>query len=291
MAERKKILFIVNPISGVKKKISIDDLVKTHLDHNQYVYKIHFTTSRGDAIVQSKKAVADNYDVVVAVGGDGTINEVAQGLINSNVALGVIPRGSGNGFANYFKIPHDPIKAIEVINRPNSSLIDTGTFNDKLFLSVAGLGFDARVSAAFDVFGRRGLLSYIYISAREYFRFQAKSYSIELNDLTIKTRAFLLTAANSSQFGNNAFIAPNAKIDDGLLDFVIIKPANIFNALIISIRMFNGTLHKSKYCEIYKTDKIKITHEDNVAQIDGEPVTIPSQTTISLKSKSLWMIS
>ena len=291
MSKKKKILFIVNPISGTKKKFPIDDLIDTHLDQSQYAYKIHFTTCRGDAIIESKKAVADNYEVVIAVGGDGTINEVAQGLVNSNVALGVIPRGSGNGFANYFKIPHDPKKAIEVINKSNASLIDTGSFNDKLFLSVAGLGFDARVSAAFDVFGRRGLLSYMYISAREYFSFRAKSYTIELNDRTIDTKAFLLTAANSSQFGNNAYIAPNAKIDDGLLDFVIIKPSNIFSSMIISFRMFNGTLHKSKYCEIYQSDKIRITHKDNIAQIDGEPVSIPNQTTIRMHAKSLLMIS
>jgi len=291
MSETKKILFIVNPISGVKKKISIEDLVATHLDQDIYAYHIHFTTCRGDAIIQSKKAVANKFDIVVAVGGDGTINEVAQGLVNTKVALGVIPRGSGNGFANYFNIPHDPIKAIEVINQSRSNLIDTGTFNDKLFLSVAGLGFDAKVSAAFDVFGRRGLLSYMYISAREYFSFKANNYTIELNGRTIETKAFLLTAANSSQFGNNAFIAPNAKIDDGLLDFVIIKPSNFFSSLIISLRMFNGTLHKSKYCEIHQSNKIRIIHDDNVAQIDGEPVTIPHQITITLHSKSLLMIS
>ena len=167
MLSKKKILFIVNPISGAKKKIPIEHLVQKHLNADLFKPEISFTTSRGDATALSKQAVRDGFEIVVAVGGDGTINEVAQGLIGSSLSLAVIPRGSGNGFANYFKIPHDPIEAIQVINKVQSRKIDTGTLNGKLFLSVAGLGFDARVSTAFDVFGKRGLISYMYISLRE----------------------------------------------------------------------------------------------------------------------------
>ncbi|MFY0654194.1 MAG: diacylglycerol kinase family lipid kinase [Cyclobacteriaceae bacterium] len=291
MSNKKKILFVVNPISGVKKKISVETLLDQHLDSNKFDHKIHYTTCRGDAIEQSKKAVAGGIDAVVAVGGDGTINEVAQGLIHTNVPLGIIPRGSGNGFANYFRIPHDPVGAIEVINKSNTQTIDTGLMNDKLFLSVAGLGFDARVATAFDSFSQRGLLSYMYISALEYFKFKAKKYSIDINGSTIKSDAFLLTAANSSQFGNNAYISPEAKIDDGLLDLVILKPANPISALGVSLRLFKGTLHKSKYCEIHRTKELTISHIDTEAQIDGEPILVSEKTSISIQPSSLLVYS
>lgn len=291
MSDKKKVLFIINPISGAKKRIPLDQLIDRYLDKNRYEPKIHFTTARGDAISQSHKAVDEGVDMVVAVGGDGTINEVAQGLVNTGIPLGIIPRGSGNGFANYLNIPHDPGKAMALINQAQSRAVDTGTFNGKLFLSVAGLGFDARVSAAFDVFGKRGLLSYMYISAREYFRFQPKTYRIDMNGSTVETKAFLLTMANSSQFGNNAFIAPNALIDDGLLDVVVLKPAGLFGAIGVSIRMFMGTLDKSPYCETYQANNLTITHQDREAQIDGEPVLVEKETLIKVQPRSLQVVS
>ena len=291
MPAKKKILFVVNPISGVKKKLPIEQLVDTYLDKSLFDSELYFTTCRGDAIIRSKKAVEDGFDIVAAVGGDGTINEVAQGLLGSNVALAVIPRGSGNGFANYFKIPHNPVGALNVINKKRLRRIDVGKLNEKLFLSVAGLGFDARVSTAFDAFSKRGLMSYIYISLREYFNFKPKVYRLEADGAQINTTAFLLTAANSTQYGNNALVAPNALIDDGLLDLVILKPTNALNALLISIRMFNGTLHKSKFCKIVRIKEAKVFHEDFEAQIDGEPIRVEKETTIKVFPSALNVIA
>jgi len=291
MPPKKKILFIVNPISGGKKKIPLAKLVDNHLNKNIFDFQIYFTTSRGDAVIQSKKAVETGIDIVVAVGGDGTINEVAQGLIGSNSALAVIPRGSGNGFANYFKIPHNPVGALNIINRAKSKCIDVGKLNGKLFLSVAGLGFDARVSTAFDAFSKRGLMSYMYISLREYFKFKPKRYTIEADGVRIETMAFLLTAANSSQYGNNAFIAPHALIDDGFLDLVILKPTDVFNALLVSLRMFNGTLHKSKFCQVVRIKRARIFHQDYEAQIDGEPIQVDKESTIKIFPSALNVIA
>lgn len=291
MPVKQKILFVVNPISGAKKKLPIEQLIGTYLDKSLFDSEVYFTTSRGDAIVRSKKAVVDGFNIVVAVGGDGTINEVAQGLLGSNVALAVIPRGSGNGFANYFKIPHNPIGALNVINKTRLRCIDVGKLNEKLFLSVAGLGFDARVSTAFDAFGKRGLMSYMYISLREYFSYNPKAYRIEADGEQINTTAFLLTAANSTQYGNNALVAPNALIDDGLLDLVILKPTSAFNALLISLRMFNGTLHKSSFCKVIRIKEAKIFHEDFEAQIDGEPIHVEKETTIKIFPSALNVIA
>ncbi len=290
MAVKKKILFIINPISGTKKKVQFDELISTHLDSSLYTPTLYTTTGRGDAIRRSERAVKEGFDTVVAVGGDGTINEVAQGLVNTAVKLAVIPRGSGNGFANYFGIPHDPAGALAVINQAQTKTIDTGRFNDKLFLSVAGLGFDARVSMAFDTFGKRGLWSYVYIALREYFTYTPKTYTLQLNGKSIRRKAFLLTIANSTQFGNNAHIAPQAKIDDGLFDVVVLKPAGVFGAMSVALRMFRGTLHLSRYSEIYQTDKLEILHKDDEVQIDGEPASATPPATVQLQPASLHMV-
>ena len=291
MSQKQKVLFIVNPISGGKKPLNINALVDQHLNKEKFEYDIYHTQKRGDATDRSKKAVADGVDIVVAVGGDGTINEVAQGLIGTNVALGIIPRGSGNGFANYFGIPHNPAKALATLNSGQPRSIDTGTLNGKLFLNVAGVGFDAHIVAVFDVFGKRGLLSYIYLSIKEYFQYKAKTYTLTIGDKVHETEAFLITAANSSQFGNNAFIAPNAKIDDGLLDIVVLQPANIIGIITISLRMFLGTLDKSNYCQTYRTSRLTITNSDQVAQVDGEPIEATKELDIVLHPKSLNVIA
>ena len=291
MSERRKILFIVNPVSGVKKKLLLDDLVSQHFNPAEFETLIYHTTRKGDARERSEKAVSEFYNVVVAVGGDGTINEVAQGLVNTNVPLAVIPRVSGNGFANYFNIPHDPLKALEVIKKGAVKVVDTGRMNGLLFLNVAGLGFDARVSAAFDVFGTRGLLSYMYIALREYFQYKPQRYQITLSEQSLDTEAFLVTAANSSQFGNDAYIAPQAKIDDGLLDLVILKPTGFFGLISISFRLFRGTVHKSNYCDIIKTQSVRIKHSDIEGQIDGEPIKVNAETNIEIVPKSLSVIA
>ena len=176
MSSKEKILFIVNPISGTRGKLLIEDLIQQSLDLHRFEPQIHNTTGRGDATLAAKKATLDGFKIAVAVGGDGTINEVAQGLLDSDTVLGVIPRGSGNGFANYFNIPKKPEKAISLLNKGTIQTIDTGSLNDRLFLSVCGLGFDAHVSREFDNFGSRGLLSYVWISFKEFFKYRPGTY-------------------------------------------------------------------------------------------------------------------
>ena len=147
---RKKILFIVNPISGTRGNISLENLLSQHLDDELFDWEVYFTKGRTDATLKAKDAVYKGVDIVAAVGGDGTINEVAQGIVGTDAFMAIIPNGSGNGFANYFNISHDPAQAIKKINKLKSKTIDTGRFNGQLFLTVAGLGFDAQVAHAFD---------------------------------------------------------------------------------------------------------------------------------------------
>ncbi|WP_162555857.1 diacylglycerol/lipid kinase family protein [Reichenbachiella versicolor] len=291
MSNKKKILFIVNPVSGHNIKVKLEDIIPYHLDLDQFDWSLKRTQQQGDAEIWSREAVIDNFTVVVAVGGDGTINEVARGLVGSKTALAVIPRGSGNGFANYFKIPKDPIQAIGVINNLSLKKIDTGRFNDKLFLCVAGVGFDAQVAYAFDNHHKRGFLSYIQLTLKEYLNYKPATYHIKYKDLSQEVIGLLITAANSTQFGNNAHIAPNADIADGKLELVVLKPFPFWAAISIGVRLFNGTIHKSRFTETISIDEVVIkSNENTVAQVDGEPFSCQNHYEIKVNPQSLQMV-
>lgn len=288
MSSKKSILFVVNPISGTKGKLPLEDLIPKVLNGDKYDYSIYYTSSKGDAIQKSKSASEEGVHIIVAVGGDGTINEVAQGILGSDTVLGVLPKGSGNGFANYLNIPQNPTLALERINDGEIRTIDVGLLNKKLFLSVAGFGFDARVSNEFDNFGSRGLLGYIIIAFREYFNFKPSTYTLNIDGKTkIERSAFLVTAANSSQFGNNAVIAPKATMEDGLLDLVIVRPLKFWSALELTYRLFSGTMDRFSHAETIKAKHISITHEDKTAQVDGEPLGVENRSDIEIVPKAL----
>lgn len=291
MSAKDKILFVVNPISGTGGKLPLEDIIEKQLNLDAFEYSVHFTTGKGDATHQAKKAADNGHKIVVAVGGDGTINEVAQGLLDSETILAVIPRGSGNGFANYFNIPKNPGKAIQLLNTGTIHTIDTGNLNGNLFLSVAGLGFDARVSSEFDNFGSRGLLSYIWIAFKEYFKFKPTTYSIDIDGQIIERKAFLVTAANSSQFGNDAYIAPGASMEDGLLDLVIVKPLSVWRAIEFTYRLFTRTLNTFTKSEIHKARQIRIVHSDATAQVDGEPLIIDKELHIQVQPQTLKVLA
>lgn len=284
---KQNILFIVNPISGVRPFVDWKQLLDDYLDHTRFSFSIHETTSRGDATLTSKEAANKGVDVVCAVGGDGTINEVAKGLIDSATTLAIIPRGSGNGLARHFSIPLDPIKAIERINQAATQVIDTGLINGSLFLCLAGIGFDATVAKAFDEFGKRGLLSYAQLALRTYFSYASQRYEIQLAKQTIYTQAFLIAFANASQFGNNAYIAPEADACDGLLDLVIIKPFPWWAAPSVVARIFLGSINLSRYCQRITFDQLTVKSSHHLFHIDGEPAEATDKVQVSVRPKSL----
>lgn len=287
---KQQILFIINPISGSGKPIDWESLIPSHLDTNQFDYQIKYTKRKGDGIKISSDAAKKETDIVCAVGGDGTINEVAQGLINSNSSLAIIPRGSGNGLARHFSIPVTPSKALHTINRGKSHNMDVGYLNKKLFLCVAGIGFDATVAKAFDEFGKRGLLSYALLSVKKFFAYRPFNYSITIDQKEIKTKAFLIAFANASQFGNNAYIAPEAKTDDGLLNLTIIKPFPLWATPDIILKTFNKKIHQSKYTESYTFRSLTLKSNNPTTHIDGEPIDVDGSISVSLNSNSLKII-
>ncbi len=287
---KKKICFIVNPISGIGRQKVIEKLVAKHLNQLLFDYKIEYTKAPKHATEIAKQAVADGFNIVVAVGGDGSINEISRGLIGSNTALAIIPAGSGNGFARHLKIPLNSKKAMAIINNAKEIRVDSMQFNDEIFVNIAGLGFDAHISWEFSKFGKRGFSSYLKLIAREFANYKVKDYELIINGKSFHKKAFVISFANGPQWGNNAYIAPEADIADGLMDIAILKDFSFLKAFPISYKIFRKTLHNSSYLEIIKTKEVIVKQSNTNAHIDGEPIEIGSTISIKVNPLSLRVI-
>ncbi len=289
---KNKILFIINPKSGVKKHDNIIGIINETLDKKLFEPDFVSTKRANHATELALNASKNNIDIVVAVGGDGTIREIAKALVNSNTKLAIIPCGSGNGFAFHFKIPTKVYKAIEIINKQKTLLIDTAKINDEYFGNIAGVGFDAQIAWKFSNSNKRGLFSYLKIIFKEFFRYKQIVYDFKLDNKTFSKKAFLVSIANGSQFGNNAYINPEASTTDGLLEICILKRVPIALIPIIAIKLLNKQLHTSKYLEIHKTKKAIISNEKlHIAHIDGDPIETNNEIIITINPSSLHLIT
>ncbi|AMR31139.1 diacylglycerol kinase [Mucilaginibacter sp. PAMC 26640] len=269
---KRKALFIINPVSGGKKKDGVPELIKKHLDHTIFAYETIFSTGVKHARDVARERAAE-YDVIVAVGGDGTINEVASAIAGTDTVLGVIPYGSGNGLSRFLDVPMDAAGAIKSINNFRVITIDAGQMNGKWFFNMAGMGFDAHISHVFaSGSDKRGFLSYLKSSLQEVANYKAQTYSIDIDGVKYQREAFMLSMANSSQYGNNAHVSPTASVQDGLLDVCIIKPFPLYRFPEMGIRMFTKTSASSKFVEIIKGKHIVISRsEPGPIHLDGEP--------------------
>lgn len=283
---KQSIWFIVNPISGGKKKHQkIVKLIDNQLDKQIYLYEVHYTEFAGHATEIAQEAVKQQIPFVVAVGGDGTVNEVGKALINTKTALGIIPTGSGNGLARELEIPMKPAKAIESLNTPINKQIDVCFVNDVPFFCTSGIGFDAHCSEVFSKMSGRGLWNYIKVGFLEFWKNKPLKCVFGGTDYEV----FSITFGNASQFGNNAYITPTAIIDDGLIDCTIIQPPSAFQALQMIWQLFNGNIHSSGLSENYRGTKFKVKTELNcLIHYDGEPLQFATnELIISIKEKSL----
>ncbi len=289
---KKNILFILNPISGKRSKKNIPRIINDHIDKSKFEISIKQTEYPGHAVELSKQGVQDGYDVIVAVGGDGTVNEVASQMIYTDVVMGIIPGGSGNGLARHLNIPLSPVKAIELINRCNVTKIDTAKVNDVPFVSIAGIGFDALVAKKFAESSTRGFLTYFRIAANEFLHYKPKKYKLIFDDGTkIKRRAFFISFANSNQFGYNTQIAPNARLNDGKIDICIAQKPSIFQTPILANLLLLKMIDKSPLMEIVPTTGVKIKRKRNrVVNIDGEPMKLKKTLEVKVVPSSLKII-
>ena len=282
-----KIRFIINPISGIGKQKGIEDVIKRYL---VFSYDIVYTKKCGDATILSKKAIKDKKDIVIAVGGDGTVSECSKALIGSNVAIGVIPCGSGNGFAYHIGMKKDIKKAILQLNISTLKTIDSCTANDERFVNVSGIGFDAHIANLFANNKKRGLFNYLKLIIKE-LSYQPEYYKIEYNNTKKEVKAYLIAFANTSQYGNDFEISPFAKLDDGLIDFVIVKVFSKWKIPFFLLKVAKGKVHLSKNVEIITSKEMSIESKNRLVHLDGEPKELKSPIVVKVKPRTLKIFS
>ena len=288
---KKRILFIINPISGTKKKDQFIGQIVLAFPEKDFIIRVEYTAYAGHATFLARKAVNLGYDVVVACGGDGTINEVGSELIDTSVTLGIIPFGSGNGLARHLKIPLKSEAALEVIKTGNTIKIDTGKINDRPFIGIAGIGFDAHIGKKFANYGKRGFFTYLKLVLKEYRNFKEKTVVLKRKGNKETIKAMMVTIANSSQFGNNAVIAPDARLDDGTLKLCIVRKFPLYKAPRIAWLMLTRQIHRSAYLDIISIKKAVIKQPKKIAHLDGEPLKMGRKIKIKVLPQSLQVIS
>lgn len=285
---KKNIVFIINPIAGGKHKFNFPDMAARVLDAAKFKASYVFTDGPGHAYEMSRAMVNRDSDILVAVGGDGTINEIASGIDGSGKIMGIIPCGSGNGLARSLGISLNERSAVQTLNRLNVNRIDSAVFNERNFFNMAGIGFDAHISAIFANNVTRGLTGYVSTSIKEISNYKCQHYDLEIDGKHFSRDAFMISIANSSQYGNNAHISPFASLKDGLLDVVITKPFPLYQFPVLGYRMFRKSTHRSKYVEIIRGKNIRIVREGGGAiHLDGEPCNMASELQINVKPLSL----
>lgn len=291
MATQKKILFVINPISGGKKKTVFNKTVLEVLDLEKFHPTFQLTTGPNHAYEIGLQAVAEKYDAVVAVGGDGTINELGAALMGTGVPMGIIPEGSGNGLALYLGIPINETAALRRINRFDVQGVDAGIINDRPFFNVAGLGFDASVSDRFANDTQRGPIGYLRSVINVLANYKPSKYTLRIDGETLEREAFMISVANSPQFGNNAYIAPHASVNDGILDVCIVKKFPLYFLPMMVFHLFNRSVDQSEYVEIIPGKEIFIERKDSgPVHVDGEPLSMEGNLSVSVKPNSLKII-
>jgi YegS/Rv2252/BmrU family lipid kinase len=288
---KESILFIINPISGIGKQKAIEPLIEKNLDKDKFSYKIAYTKYAHHATAIALDAVIKGFDIVVAVGGDGSINDCVRALVGKKTKFGIIPAGSGNGLARHMHIPLKIEEAIKVINQEKAVTIDTISLNDIPYASIAGIGFDAYIAEEFTKCAVRGFQSYFRLVLKHYPFYLPHHYHLKIDDKDVETSALFISFSNSNQFGYNAEIAPKASLNDGLLDITIVKKVPLVMAPFTAQLMFFREFDKSMFVESYKAKEVKvIDFKDKNVNLDGEAIKIEEDLCFSINPDSLNVI-
>lgn len=286
-------LIIANPISGTSAdKQAIAEKARHMLARAGHSVDIALTQRPGHATELAAHAVRDGYDIVIACGGDGTVNETARALCGTSVALGIIPAGSGNGLARHIGLPMNHPQAVHVLAQGHIDTCDYGTVNSHPFFCTFGLGFDAAVSHRFAAAHSRGLLTYLRATLQELMSYRARPYSITVDGHRFETEAFILTGANASQYGNNAYISPFSSIRDGLLDLVIVHRLPTLALPLLGLDMMTGTLPSNRHITVIPCRHALIERpDDGPAHIDGEPRRLGKRLDVRIHPGALRIIT
>jgi len=288
----RSILVIINPIAGVRPKDEIPALVRKVMPQAEgFDVDIRFTERAGHASEMAREAVSRGVDTVVAIGGDGTINETGRSLVGSPVKFGIVPMGSGNGLARHIQVPLDITKALECIRDGYSEALDYGTVNDHIFFCTAGIGFDAQVSAKFAEAGSRGPVTYLRSFMQLVGNYKPSTYVIYTDDGRVKEKAFLIAIGNASQWGNNAYITPNASMSDGILDVTLVKPMPLYEIPRMAYQLFTRQLNQNAHVDSVRSSHLRIIMpQPNVVHVDGEPIRMEGVLDIQIHPKQLRVI-
>lgn len=271
-------IVVINPLSGhgrYEQQIQQHTaLARDILSAHQIEATVRPTTKAGDAHAFACEAVLGNYDLVIAWGGDGTVNEAARALVHSKTVLGIVPGGSGNGLASDLRIPFDPHAALTLAAAGRTMAIDAGQVDDCLFFNIAGVGIDAVIAARFAQRGprQRGLAGYLQLSATELMRYQSQTYTLTLDGQRAEHRAMLVAVANGRQYGNRLLIAPGARLDDGLLEVVVVDQLSVLAIAWRLPSLFRGTLQPGRGVSMTAAGTIRIGSPGPIPfHVDGEP--------------------
>lgn len=284
----KHLVFIVNPNSGTDRNKAIHAAIASELNTGVFSYELRLTERIGHGTELARIAADNGAYAVVAVGGDGSVADVAKGLVGSNTILGIIPKGSGNGFARSLNWPLNPMAAMGIINQQKTLTIDVGYVNDQLFLSNAGVGFDALIAQEFASNKRRGLRGYSWLVTKHLWQYREREWTIELEDEVLRIRAFLVNVANGQQFGYNFRIAPQASFTDAWLDLTVIKkfPRLLGGGLVW--RASRGTIQNSRYVLHRRVKTLRISHPDlHLMQTDGDAHSCPNSLAFRIVPQAL----
>ncbi len=288
----RTVLVIINPIAGVRPKDEIPGLVRQILkEEDGFDVEIRFTEHAGHASELAKEAVEKGIDTVVAIGGDGTINETGRSLVGSSVKFGIVPMGSGNGLARHLQLPLDITKSLECIRDGYNIKVDYGSVNGHIFFCTAGVGFDAKVSAKFAESGSRGPLTYLRCFGDLVKDYVPTSYVIYTDDGRVKEKAFLIAIGNASQWGNNAYITPHASMSDGLFDVTLVKRVPLIEIPKMAFQLFARELDQNENVMSFRSSHLRIImpHADAV-HVDGEPMQMDGVLDIQMHPGQLTVI-
>lgn len=283
-----RLLLIINPISGTLSKDGLAERISESLLQAGFDVECRYTNGPGDATRLAQLAVQQNFYGVVACGGDGTVNETAKGLCGSGVALGIIPAGSGNGLARHISIPVYPMASLEVIKERCIRDCDYGVVNGIPFFCTFGLGFDAAVSQRFADQPQRGQFSYLKSAVEVFVNYKPQHYHISIDGKEMNLDAFILTCCNASQYGNNAYISPDASITDGILDMVVIRKASQIRTFFLGFDLMAGVINNNALTTSETFSHLVIDREsDGPAHIDGEVVYLGKRIEVECKPRGL----
>lgn len=289
---KRHLLFIVNPISGIGKQKKIEQLLSQYIDTTLIDYTVRYTERIHHGTELARQAVEEGvFDAVVAVGGDGSVNDIVSGIAGTDMTLGIIPCGSGNGLARNLKIPLVPAQAIDVLNHFKIGEIDTITLNDRVVASIAGIGFDARVARRMKQAKVRGLQAYAKIIVSDYATYKSHTYRLNIDGKEIERKAWFISFANSNQFGYNTTVAPLAQLDDGLIDVCIVDRIPLLHLPLTAPLLYLNHFELSQHVEYFKAHEVTVyNNEEQWVNIDGEGEKIGKELHFVNNRKNLKII-